>query len=356
MTTLLDTASLTSLRDRWTQFQQDHPKVRIRDAAQRLGVSEAELLATGCGGEEVVRLRGGADLPELVKEFPRLGTVMALSRNDAVVHEKHGRYENVEVFPEHKMGQVLGKAIDLRLFFRFWHHGFAVTEPARDGETRRSLHFFDAAGTAVHKVYLQPESDHGVFAELVERFRSDDQSATQTAEPAAPEKPEKSDSEVDVAALHSGWRAMQNTHDFFGLTRRCGVTRTQALRLAEPEFVRPVAVNSFRLALEKAAATDFPIMVFVGNPGIYQIHTGPVHRLVEHGEWFNVLDPDFNLHLRPAGIARAWVVRKPTADGIVTSVEFYDEAGHDVALLFGERKPGQVELSAWRELTDSLTE
>ncbi len=52
------------------------------------------------------------------------------------------------------MGLALGEDIDLRLFFAQWHAGFAVTEWANDPARppALSLQFFDAGGTAVHKV------------------------------------------------------------------------------------------------------------------------------------------------------------------------------------------------------------
>jgi len=91
-------------------------------------------------------------------------------------------------------------------------------------------------------------------------------------------------------------------------------------------------------------------MCFVGNPGMIQIHTGPVKRVEVMGDWLNVLDLSFNLHLREDRIATTWVVRKPTADGIVTSVELFDATGSTMAMFFGERKPGKPELAAWRAL------
>jgi putative hemin transport protein len=39
-------------------------------------------------------------------------------------------------------------------------------------------------------------------------------------------------------------------------------------------------------------------MVFVGSPGCIQIHSGPVKNIKVMNEWLNVLDPDFNLHVR----------------------------------------------------------
>ena len=106
--------------------------------------------------------------------------------------------------------------------------------------------------------------------------------------------------------------------------------------------------------LERAAADQLSIMCFVGNPGCIQIHTGPVQRIQVMGPWLNVLDPGFNLHLREDHIADAWIVRKPTVDGKVTSLELFDAEQRNLAMFFGERKPGKAELPRWRELADSL--
>lgn len=95
-------------------------------------------------------------------------------------------------------------------------------------------------------------------------------------------------------------------------------------------------------------------MVFVGNPGAIQIHTGPVHRLMERGPWFNVLDERFNLHLDETQIADAFVVVKPTEDGDVTALEAYDADGTQIVQLFGKRKPGVRELQEWRDLVAGL--
>ena len=101
-------------------------------------------------------------------------------------------------------------------------------------------------------------------------------------------------------------------------------------------------------------SSGLPIMVFVGNPGCIQIHTGPVRNLRPIDHWLNVLDPGFNLHLRSDRIASAWVVRKPTVDGFVTSLELFDAAGETIAMLFGGRKPGRPELPQWQATVERL--
>ncbi|ONG42348.1 hypothetical protein BKE38_29735 [Pseudoroseomonas deserti] len=159
---------------------------------------------------------------------------------------------------------------------------------------------------------------------------------------------------VDAAALRAEWLQLQDTHDFFGLLRRHGASRRQAFRLAGPDLAQRLPIGAAAEALRQAAALALPVMLFVGNRHAIQIHTGPVSRLVDAHGWFNVLDPDFNLHLKEAGVAEIWRVVKPTADGAVTSIELLDARGEAVAMLFGARKPGQPELPAWRALAEGL--
>ncbi len=96
-------------------------------------------------------------------------------------------------------------------------------------------------------------------------------------------------------------------------------------------------------------------MVFIGNRGCLQIHTGLVHNIRMFGaEWLNVLDDEFNMHLRETAIASVWIVRKPTLDGVVTSLELFDEGRNTLALFFGKRKPGTPEDEAWRAMIAEL--
>ncbi|MDC0717917.1 hemin-degrading factor [Nannocystis bainbridge] len=334
-----------NLAHAWRDLRASEPKLRIRDAATRLGVSEAELRATECG-TTTVRLID--DWPAILRRLPLLGEVMALTRNESAVHEKTGEYTEPEISGPH--GIVHGDGpIDLRIFLSQWAHGFAVDE---DG--KQSLHFFDAHGDAVHKIYAKEKTELAEYRQLVDIFRAEHQEPTIRLTPRPPRKAETPDAEVDVAAFQAGWRGLRDTHEFFGLLRKSGVARLQAMRLAPEGFVRPVATDSIEAVLNSAAASELPIMIFVGSPGCIQIHTGPVRKIVPMGPWINVLDPGFNLHLRRDLVASAFVVDKPTDDGVVTSLELFDAAGDNIALLFGERKPGRPELTAWRELLSTL--
>ncbi|RQP99319.1 hemin-degrading factor [Burkholderia stagnalis] len=340
------TRSAAALRDAFVQLKRER-QLRNRDAAQALGVSEGEALAAFVG-EHVVRL--DARFPAMFEDMPRLGRVMALTRNEAAVHEKDGEY--AQMSHDGPVGLALGD-IDLRIFYRHWASAFAVRDETAHG-TLKSLQFFDAHGDAIHKVYLRAHSDHAAYDAFVERWRAPRQEPGLAVTPAVPKAPERADTEIDVAGFRAAWNAMTDTHQFFGITQRFGVSRLQALRLAEPQYAYPVDTRALRYVLEHAAGSGQPIMVFVGNAGMIQIHTGPVANVREMGTWINVLDPGFNLHVREDMIAAAWVVKKPTSDGIVTSVELFDRQGEHVALLFGERKPGRPERDDWRALVTGL--
>ncbi|QDK81959.1 hemin-degrading factor [Spirosoma sp. KCTC 42546] len=333
-----------SLKERWAAFNLENPKTRIRDAAKQLGVSEAELLQTQVG-ETVQRLDG--DFRDLLKGVTTLGHVMALTRNDNIVHERKGVYEKVSF--NDQTGLVLGPDIDLRLFMSHWHFGFAVDENGR-----KSLQFFDLDGTAVHKIYLTDKSDTAAYDALVQKYLAVDQTSP-IVTVAYPEKEAGiSDADVDVQAFQEAWLAMEDTHQFFGLLRKHKLEREQGLRLAPEGYAQLISAEQLQKLFETVAERALPIMIFASSPGCIQIHTGPVKKLVTTGPWYNVLDPEFNMHLRLDQVHHIWVTRKPTKDGIVTGLDLFDSEGNNIALVFGKRKPGVPELKEWQEAVSEV--
>lgn len=333
-----------NLAGQFAAFQAENPKVRIRDAARALGVSEAELVATGKNNH---RLQ--PDFQRILKEVNQLGYVMALTRNDYAVHERKGVYTKAS-FNGH-IGLVVNPDIDLRLFMNAWHSGFAVEE----GE-RKSLQFFDQQGQAVHKIYLTEKSNLKAFEQLVSAFRDDQPTDTPLVVPGfSPSQNEKPDEQIDIAGFQQGWIELQDTHEFFGLLNRFGISRRQAMRLAPQGYAREVFWPSVKSLLEEVSEQNLDIMVFIGNRGCIQIHTGRAKKLLQTGPWFNVLDPEFNMHLREDAIESVWRVKKPTADGIVTSLELFDADGNVIVQFFGKRKPRIPESEAWRKVVADYT-
>ncbi len=326
--------------------------LRTREAAQQLGVSEGEVIASHVGqrGEaSAIRLKG--PFPELLPEIGTLGNVMALTRNQSVVHEKVGTYQNLS--HQGHMGLALGEEIDLRIFYSHWQHAYALTEETTRGP-QRSLQFFGADGGAIHKIFLKPESSLEAWLGLTDKWTHDDQAPGQSVSASSGKNATLLDAEIDVDGLQLAWAGMQDTHEFFGLLKKFKVARTQALRLAGADFAWQVENRAARTMLEAAATAKLAIMAFVGNPGMIQIHTGPVENIKVMDKWLNVLDPGFNLHLREDLIAQSWVVKKPTTEGDVTSLELFDTSGETMVMFFGKRKPGIPELPQWQALAASL--
>ncbi len=335
-----------SLKESWQKLKEENPRLRIKNAAEQLGVSELELLVTQ---DSVTRLN--SDWPGLFAAIENLGYVMALTRNDAVVHERKGEYHNIS-FNKH-VGLVLDPDIDLRIFPGRIGYAFAVPVQNARG-TMYSIQFFDQYGVAAHKIYLMNNEKVDAYNELVEQFKLENQSEEISVKKgSAPASFETTD-EIDIEALLQDWSELKDTHDFFPLLKKHKAERTHALEIAEGKFTQRVENAATERMLTLASESEVPIMVFVSSGAVIQIHTGEVKNIKRMDNWLNVLDPEFNLHLREDKIAKSWIVEKPTEDGIVTSLEIFDSENNNIATFFGARKPGKPELESWRELISKL--
>jgi putative hemin transport protein len=324
--------------------------MRERDLALQLGVSEAELVAANCGAGV---LRVEPHVGDLLTGLEPVGEVLARTRNESAVHEKIGVYDKVIVGAQNAM--VLGEQIDLRIFPKVWSHGFAVEKREGD-EIKRSLQFFDATGEAVHKIHLRPASNIEAFNKLVADLESPDQSQKVELRYDAPESEamEPDAVEASVSELRERWAALTDTHQFFGMLRALKLRRQRAVQMIGADFAWRIDRDAIVAMMNHAAQDALPVMCFIGNRGCIQIHAGPISTIKPMGPWINILDETFHMHLRLDHIHETWVVRKPTKDGHVTSVEAYDANGEMVIQFFGKRHEGTDERPAWRFLAENL--
>lgn len=341
-------APALSLADRWKELTQEEPRLRIRDAAARLGVSEAELLGTR-PASEITRLQ--PRWKDLIEEIATIGDVMSLVRNDYVVIEKEGPFEELEF--DGPVGVTLGDYMDLRIFWSHWNVGYAVVNKTPD-RTLRSFQVFDKHGDAVIKIYAKQDAQIEAFDRIVAQFKTDEAPQAEFAPVPPKTLPKPAPAGFDEAAWKAEWLDLQDTHDFYPMLMKHRIDRVTSLRHAPEGYAWRVKNSALDFILEQARDRKMDIMVFVGSRGVIEIHTGPVENIKVVGDYLNVLDPDFNLHFLPHGISEAWVVIKPTVDGDVTAVEFYQEDGKEIAMFFGRRKPGEPELETWRQLVREL--
>ncbi len=341
-----NTEHTANLGARWAELRADQPRIRIRAAADHLGVSELDLLLTRDSGVTPLRM----EFEPFLTRVEELGEVMALTRNASCVIETDGVYRDPD-FGAHATG-IVQPGVDLRIFPGRWAHLVAVENEAKGG-TRRSFQVFDAHGDAVHKIWLRDGSDVAAWERIVADFAEDAEAPV--VEPKPDEAGETRNPDPDAEGLLDAWSKLEHTHDFFRLMPKFAVTRTQALELAEGRYTRRLDTSVVKRLLEAAAEREIEIMVFVGNHGCIQIHSGRVHRIVEMDDWINVMDPGFNLHLVQSAVADAWVVTKPTSYGDIHSVEVYAEDGSQIASFFGLRKEGNEVAAGWEELVGDLS-
>lgn len=325
----------------------ENATLRPHDLASNLGVPEGALVSAlvGHGAVRIEALPG-----RLIPEVQKLGEVMALTRNRSCVIEKVGTYNDFTDGQHAAM--TTDEEIDLRMFPSQWRHAFAVERPGPDGP-RRSIQVFDAAGDAVHKIHLRPNSDIAAFDALVVTLALPDQTDATEFGPRAPVEgaktaPAKSDT------LQSEWVRMTDTHQFNTLVRRLGMNRLGAYRLVQPPLARELADDAFAALLERVQQTGTGIMLFVGNQGCIEIHSGTVGTLTPMGPWLNVMDARFNLHLRADHIAEVYAVEKPTKRGPAISVEAFDADGALILQCFGLRAEKGGDPDAWARLVDAL--
>lgn len=327
-------------------FRAENPKMRERDIAAQLKISEAALVAAEVG---ISAVRIDASAPKLLERVADLGEVMALSRNESAVHEKIGVYENIKVGEHNAI--VLGENIDLRVFPSRWVHAFAVTKKDGDAE-RLSLQYFDKTGNAVHKIHLRPASNVEAYHRIVAELKLEDQGQELVEAEASSASDE--DGNVSREELRDNWSKMTDTHEFFGMLKRLKIGRQAAVRTVGDDYAWKLDNTATADMMHASVKSGLPIMCFVANNGIVQIHAGPIFNVQPMGPWINILDETFHLHLRQDHIAETWAVRKPTKDGHVTSLEAYDAEGNMIIQFFGKRKEGSDESGEWREIMENL--
>lgn len=334
-----------NLKTTWHDFRAANPHVRIRDAATQLGVSEAELVATGCG-ETCTQL-----LPEwkvLLNRLPTLGTVMALTRSDMLVHEISGHFTAPHFHGDTAL--FFRPGLDTRYFLDKWAFAFAVNENGR-----HSLQCFDQYGNAAHKIYLKEGSDMTAYQQLVADLRTPQQRQHIHVErpPAAAPLPVHDDS-LDLAALRAAWAAIRDVHEGNRIIRSLGGNRRAIYRALGEEYAQLLPSSTVASLLTTLAERQIPFILFGMNEAAVQSYSGTIHKLLTTGPWFNVLDPDFNLHLRVGGLGEVWRIRKPSDDGWVTALDVFDQHGNEIAVLSDRRGRGEQESPQWTEMVLAL--
>ncbi|HYF87692.1 ChuX/HutX family heme-like substrate-binding protein [Azospirillum sp.] len=291
-------------------------------------------------------LRLEVDWPAVLPRLDVLGPVRVVTANRAITHEKVGRFGNVSGNGHAII--VLNREIDLRIFPRHWCR--TAYDPAVGAILIRN-----AAGQPVHAIHRTADTDAAAWDAFLDEHRADGDLADEVESGEPPVQTVATvPADIDVAGLRAAWTAMADVHEFHGMLKRFGVARLDAMRLAGGEFAREIPLTAVTGLLESARGDRMEIMIFVGNAGCIQIHTGTIATLRTDGALLGIDDPGFRLHVDTARLSSAWAVFKPTDKGGITTVELYNAQGENCAILCGQRDEDKPERTEWRTLARSM--
>jgi putative hemin transport protein len=230
-----------------------------------------------------------------------LGRIRSLTGNGAAALECHGRCRCIQI--DGTAAFIFGRDRELRLSVGAWHAAFAVREHIGN-HVRRSLQIFDAAGQAVHKVYLTDQSDRAAFDTLVLSLASAD--------------------------------------------RPLAFSTSPPPRHGAAPLARPVSRDAGCRVLTAAAAQAVPVTIMVANDGAQQSHTGIVARIMAVGPWLCAIGPDFALRLHQDRIEGAWMTdHGPACRGGAQAILLHDHAGAVIASISGVRGSAGWQDPAW---------
>lgn len=331
-----------SITSQYEALKQTHPHLRFRDAAHHMGISEAELLL------ELKLAKPLTITPKkLLEALPSFGRIMSLTRNEGCVLEHSGTVDEVSVMNAH-VATVLG-FIETRAFLGAWKHILLVEMP-KGNALLKGLQVFDKYGDAVTKFFLKSEAEPEAY--ITWKFE-----AICSEQPLFEKRPHIAEtvslrSDFPLADFLKAWSTMADPHDFFGMLKKFDLTRAQAMSATLGVYTYPFHHHKLPELLSHLAQLQISVMIFAGNSGNVQIHQSEISKIVpmhrDNGVyWLNILDPNFNMHLRMDLIEKAYLVNKPSESGPVLSIECYDAQGELIVQFFGIRKPGISQDAAW---------
>lgn len=303
-------------------------------AQDRTQLTAVQRLAVGIP-HRVTRLTG--PYSALLHRVGELGIVTILSGNDSAIQERtciynHGDHCGPQPLPCQK-----------------WKYGFAVNDKDEDGKLQRSLQFFDGDGNALHKIVLLEAGTIGAYRAIVNDFAAPEQAPVLDIFRTRPLTANQGVEHIDINALRADWARINDTKEFLARQSEFDHLRLHKLRLAGKAFAHQVANDSVRVLLQKMADLGGTVMALVGNAGIVQTYQGKVKQIMRSDVWLNIVSPDYRLRLREDHIDSVWVAKKPTVDGILTSLELFNRQGISIARFFSCAEPGRPEPREWRD-------
>lgn len=160
---------------------------------------------------------------------------------------------------------------------------------------------------------------------------------------------------INPVDLRQAWSQIQDVHEGNRIMKRYGNQRQAVYRALGNDYAEALDTDYIETLLTQLSSTQLPCILFAMNEAAIQSYSGRIEKLLRTGPWLNILDPQFNLHLRTQDIGEVWRIRKPSAKGWITSLEVFDWHGQEILVFTDQRERDQRESSQWTELLMSYS-
>tara|TARA_Y100000590_G_scaffold192032_1_gene218378 strand:- start:350 stop:1324 length:975 start_codon:yes stop_codon:yes gene_type:complete len=285
----------------WLDFKSNekNKKIRIRDAAKQLGVSEAELLSTEIGSD--IYYLSNLNIKGLIENILSADKIMSLIRSDIVVHEKNISCDTINL---NNNNSLIFDDGTLLLNFKLdsFKHVFYERKNHNKRELR-SFQFFNKAGQSLLKIYLKGHSSK-LFDDLGEKYKVDYGYELQ---------------EIDDSIIKKTKNTLSNIDMYFSKNIYDSIEKR---KLSDKKI--------FRKILEYASEKDFPFQIHALGMDAIQYHRGTVKNILDYGPWINVIDKSFNIHVLENSLYETYLYKFLKNNTYYYSIEFFDKMNQHV--------------------------
>ena len=248
------------LKLNWVNFQKNNPKIRIRDAAKSMGVSEADLLSTEIGND--VNYLKIDNISKFIAEILKIDQIMMLTRNESVVHELTVSPQEINVSGNGITDKYQLPIVEFN--HKILKHVF-YQKKIHAGKKLRSFQIFSKNGKSCIKFFLKGPNKHE-FDELGNLYKAN----------------------YNYTLLNKMNHLISDS-----LISKNGLPNDFNDSSSNDSILKQKALS---IILKKCAKHQCPIEIEVFGIGVRQYFRGQIKKVVNFGPWENILDNEFNLH------------------------------------------------------------
>ena len=281
-----------AIKSKWKALLAENNKVRIRDAANQIGVSEASLLSTEI--DEGVSFLDIDNYNIFFAKVLSMNKIMLLIRSDSVVHEKTITTKEIKL-EKNKIIDVNGSPI-LEFNPNLFKYVFAQNK-IHANKSLRSFQIFDNYGNAILKIYLKG-NDESKFDQIASQYNADYNYELQ--------------SDTIIKRLQSEY-IKREAIDFINKLEK------------KKTYQYDSGENILRKILIAVSDTKIPIQIHAIGLGTIQYHRDSINKIIDFGPWINIIDKRFNLHAIESHLTQT-TLNEYNANGDKSySIDFYDK-------------------------------